>query len=195
MKPGDTQPQATLSNQAESTTTGLPRVTLQMGNVPVAATGVPVPDEVSWTAQEYITEDKSFIWYAGLAVFVIGGIVLDVLVLKSFFSVSALLLAIAVVLVMMSVRPPRSIQYHLSKEGLRVGERLYRLQEYKAFGVMHDGKGNTIFLTPVNRFTPGLSVYFPAQQGEQIVQVLSRYVPMQEVRMDIVDRIARLLRL
>lgn len=195
MKPGDAQPQAAPSNPPEPTTASLPRVTLQMGNVPVAPTGAPVPDEVVWTAEEYIAEDKSFLWYAGLALFVLGGIVLDVLVLKSFFSVSALLLAIAAVLVVMSIRPPRVIQYHLSKEGLKVGERVYRLQDYKAFGVMYDGKGNTIFLTPVNRFTPGLSVYFPEAQGEQIVQVLSRYVPMQEVQMDVIDRIARLLRL
>jgi hypothetical protein len=149
---------------------------------------------VMWQAKEYISPDKNAMWYLGLGVVVVAVILLDVFIIKA-YTVSLLILAIAAVLVVMSIRPPRVIDYTLSDEGLKVGEQQFNLNEYKSFGVVHDGKENSVLLIPIKRFKPGLSVYFPVESGEAIVDLLGSRLPMQEIHLDFVDRIVRMLRL
>lgn len=183
-------------SQNAPTTPQVPRVTLQAEGVPlVDGTRLAAPARpVTWQAKEYITPEKNIAWYVGLFLVVAAGIIIDVLFLKA-WTVSLLLVAIAAVLIVMTVRPSRDITYELSSKGLRVGDQLYSLSDYKAFGVIHDGKENSIFLIPVKRFKPGLSVYFPVESGEQIVELLGHYLPMQEIRLDFIDKVVRMLRL
>jgi hypothetical protein len=150
---------------------------------------------VSWTAQEYIHVDKNGLWYVIFALAVIALIALDIFVLRS-YTFSALVVVMAVALVIYSRRPPRTIQYTLSaKQGLYVGEKLYAFGDFKAFGLIKDGEHHSIMLLPTKRFAPGVSVYFPEEAGEQIVDILGTRLPMQTFKLDLVDTIVRTLRL
>ncbi|NLA42690.1 hypothetical protein GX865_00815 [Candidatus Saccharibacteria bacterium] len=176
---------------------GMPRVTINAGTVSMDAarsTDKSIPETVSWVAKEYIAAEKNAVWYTGLAVVVVAVIILDFFVLKA-WTVSFLILAIAAVLIAMSVRPSRDIQYKLTQKGLYIGEQFYDFADYKAFGVTHDGKENSILLIPVKRFRPGLSVYFPLESGEQIVDLIGQRLSMQEIKLDFVDQMVRMLRL
>ena len=174
----------------------MPRVTLTAGAVSMDSNRIEQaePQEVEWMAKEYIAPEKNTWWYVGLIAVVIAVIALDVFLLKA-WTVSFLIVAIAAVLVVMSVRPSRDIAYRLTRKGLFVGEQFYDFADYKAFGVTHDGKENSIFLIPVKRFRPGLSVYFPVESGEQIVDLVGRRLPMQEIKLDFVDKLVKMLRL
>lgn len=198
-------PQPPVSDYAPTSAEQVPRVTLGMGMIAsdeaLAAESpyaTPVQSKkdgaVHWKAKEYIAPEKNTMWYVLLGLVLVGVIALDVLFLKA-YTVSALFVAIAVAIVVMSVRPPRDIDYTLSEKGIHVGGQLYDLADYRAFGVLHDGKENSIMLIPVKRFRPGLSVYFPVQQGEQIVDILGQKLPMEELHLDFVDKIVRWLRL
>ncbi|MNY79362.1 hypothetical protein D3C86_2199690 [compost metagenome] len=50
-------------------------------------------------------------------------------------------------------------------------------------------------LIPVKRFLPGVTVYFPETLGEQIVDFLGARLAMQELHLDIIDKVVRKLRL
>ena len=201
--PETPQPQAppTLGESQPSTQRQTPVVTMTMGDIAIGGPRVDDmqsidPDAVvEWQAQEYITTDKNPIWYAGLGIFVVGSIALDVLLLQTFFTVSLLAIVIAIVLIVMHVRPARMIHYKLDGNGLSVDDQLYPLADYKSFGVLHDGKENTVHLIPVKRFKPSLQVYFPVESGEAIVDSLSARLPMEELHLDFVDRIVHLFRL
>lgn len=183
---------------ADAATRQTPMVTMSMGEIATeSTTAVPAGDGgvVQWQAQEYITTDKNPLWYAGLAVFVVAAVLLDWFVLKTFFTVSLLAIVIAAVVVVMHVRPARMLNYTLDDESLRIGDQVYPLSEYKSFGVLHDGKENSIHLIPVKRFRPSLQVYFPVESGEAIVDSLGARLPMEELHLDFVDRIVHLFRL
>ncbi len=185
-------PEVVASKEAQT----MPRVTINAGGVSMdtnRASSAPASD-VTWLAKEYIAADKNVVWYIGLAVVVVGVILLDFFVLKA-WTVSFLILAIAAVLIAMSVRPSRDIEYRLTNKGLYIADQFYDFAEYKAFGVTHDGKENSILLIPVKRFRPGLSVYFPVESGEQIVDLIGQKLPMQEIKLDFVDQMVRMLRL
>jgi hypothetical protein len=163
-----------------------------------AAPAVPeAPEEppVTWTAQEYVHPEKGSWWYVIFVIAVLGLIAIDVFLLKS-WTFSILVVVMAVALVVYIRRPPRDLTYALSKRhGLYVGEKLYNFEDFKSFGLIRDGNHYSIMLIPRKRFAPGVSVYFPAEAGEKIVDVLGQRLPMQELKLDAIDLVVRKLRL
>ena len=155
----------------------------------------PTKNPVTWTAQEYVHLDKSPLWFVIFIFVVLGFIAVDILLLKSYtFSVLVVVMAIAVVIY--TRRPPRTLTYALSaQQGLYVGERLYLFDEFKSFGLIRDNEHHSIMLIPRKRFSPGVSVYFPEASGEQIVDILGSRLPMEELKLDIIDIVVRKLRL
>ena len=102
----------------------------------------------------------------------------------------------AVAIVIYVRRPPRVLTYALSPvQGLYVGERLYHFDEFRAFGLIKDGENHSIMLIPRKRFSPGVSVFFPEEAGERIVDILGQRLPVEELKLDIVDVVVRKLRL
>lgn len=163
---------------------------------PVEAEKPAVDDEpVHWTASEYIHEEKNGVWFVLFAIVAMIFIAIDFLLLKSYtFSVLVVVMAIAVIIY--SRRPPRVIEYTLSgDQGLYVGEILHHFSEFKAFGLIKDNQHHSIMLIPVKRFSPGVSVYFPEEVGEAIVDILGARLPMETLKLDIIDVIVRKLRL
>jgi len=150
---------------------------------------------VHWTASEYIHEEKNGLWFILFAIVALAFIAVDILFLKSYtFSVLVIVMAVAVVIY--SRRPPRVIKYTLSgDQGLYVGENLYHFSEFKSFSLIKDDQHNSIMLIPIKRFAPGVSVYFPEEVGEEIVDILGARLPMGMLKLDLIDIIIRKLRL
>lgn len=155
------------------------------------------PDDppITWSAQEYIHLDKGPWWFILFAVVVLGLIALDIFFLKS-WTLSLLIIVMAIAVIVYIRRPPRTLTYALSpKQGLYIGEQLYSFDQFKAFGLIKDGDQDSIMLIPRKRFAPGVSVYFPEEAGERIVDILGQRLPMENLKLDAVDIIVRKLRL
>jgi hypothetical protein len=151
-------------------------------------------EPVRWQAQEYIQHDKSQWWFVLFAVAFVALMAIAVFLIKS-VTFNILVPVMAVALFVYVNRPPRILDYTLSRQGLHVNDHLYPFAEFKGFGVVHDGKEFSVLLLPVKRFKPGVSVYFPEAAGEAIVDMLGARLPMQDLHLDIVDRIVRKLRI
>ena len=148
---------------------------------------------VNWEAEEYLQRDKKTGWYIGFAVVVLVLVALSVFLQWWTFTVLVVLSAIA--LIIYSVRPPRKLHYSLSDKGLSEGNALYSFDTFKNFGVLKDDNNYAIVLTPRKRFSPRVTVYFPKESGEKIVDAFGMRLPMEEVKLDFLDRIVRMLRI
>lgn len=154
-----------------------------------------VETPVHWTASEYIDEEKNGLWFASFGLIVVAFIALDIFLLKS-YTFSVLVAVMAAAVIVYTRRPPRMIEYSLSgDQGLYIGEKLYHFSDYKAFGLIRDGEHHSIMLIPIKRFSAGVSVYFPEEVGEKIVDILGARLPMEPLKLDAVDIIVRKLRL
>lgn len=152
-------------------------------------------EPVHWTASEYIVEDKNTLWFVIFGIVALGLIAVDIFLLKS-YTFSVLVVVMAVALIVYSRRPPRVIEYTLSgDQGLYAGDKLYHFNEFKAFGLIRDRDQHSIMLIPTKRFSPGVSVYFPEEVGEKIVDILGARLPMETLKLDIIDILVRKLRL
>ena len=151
-------------------------------------------EAVNWEAQECIQLDRSKKWYValGLVSIVLAG--LSIWLGEWSFAVLVILAAVA--LVIYTVRPPRILHYSLSDTGLVEEGKTYSLDEYRSFGVIKVGtKQYAIALTPKKKLRPRNLVYFPRESGEDIVDFLGMRLPMEEINLDIIDRIAEWLRI
>lgn len=150
-------------------------------------------EPVHWQAAEYIHQEKNPLW------FVIFSLVVLVLIAGAIFvqawTFVALIPVMAVALFLYARRPPHEIDYVLSSKGLFINDVLHSFNEFKSFGVVRDADEYSIMLMPVRRFRPGLSVYFPENIGEAIVDLLGSRLPMQELHLDAFDRVVRALRI
>lgn len=151
-------------------------------------------ETVTWVAHEYIHQEKGALWFVVFAVVITVLIAVSLLLMNS-WSFAVLLAVIAVVVVVYSRRPPRELTYTLSDDGLVVDEKLHKFENFKSFGVIRDGDDFSVMLIPTQRFQPGITVYFPEESGEAIVDMLGSRLPMKDLKLDAVDRLVRLLRL
>jgi hypothetical protein len=151
-------------------------------------------EPVRWQAHEYIHHERSPGW------FILFSLVVVVLILLAIFLMQSITFAIlvpvmAAALLVYTHRPPRVLDYTLSRQGLHINDRLYPFAQFKGFGVIHDGLEYSVMLLPIQRFKPGVSVYFPEESGEAIVDMLGGRLPMQELHLDMIDKIVHKLRI
>ena len=156
-------------------------------------TELPQIAPIVWQDIEYIQHDKTPLWYVGFFIVVI--ILIVGAVLLQAWTFIPLIIVMAVALVIYTHRPPRLLSYSWSAKGLTINDQLHPTGEFKSFGVLQDGAHNALDFIPVKRFRPGLTVYFPAEVGEQLVDAVGAYLPMQDLRLDAFDKIIRKLRI
>jgi len=149
---------------------------------------------VHWQASEYIRHEKNAAWFVGLAIVAVAFVAIALFVLQS-VTFAILIPVMVAALVVYSRRPPRILDYTLSRQGLHINDRLFSFAEFKSFGVVRDGEEYSAMLVPTKRFRPGVWVYFPEEAGEAIVDMLGARLPMQELHLDLVDQVIRKLRL
>lgn len=160
---------------------------------PVTEQEVDLDDALTWTAHEYIHQEKGTLWFTIFAV--ISLVFLGAALFLQQWSFAVLIVVIAAVIIVSSRRPPRELTYSLTDDGLVIDGKLHEFSSFKSFGIIRDGEEFSVMLIPTQRFQPGVTVYFPEDAGEEIVDILGSRLPMKDLKLDAVDRLVRLLRL
>ena len=149
---------------------------------------------IKWEASEYIYHEKDFLWFLSVGIITLGFLAFSIFILNS-WTFAVLIAVMAAALIVYSRRPPRTLSYNLSAEGLHTGQQFHTFKEFKAFGVVQDGPLYSIMLVPTKRFAPMTAVYFAEQDGEKIVDIFGHHLPMEQLKLDFVDTLMRKLRL
>jgi hypothetical protein len=154
----------------------------------------PIEEPIHWQASEYVHREKDHIWLVLFILFTIALTCVAVFLIKS-LSFAVLVPIMAVALFIYTHRPPRMLDYTLSRQGLHINDKLFPFSEFKSFAILHGLDQYSIMLIPTKRFQPAITINFPEEVGEAIVDMLAPRLPMREVQPDIVDRIIRKLHL
>ncbi|MDO4508073.1 MAG: hypothetical protein Q4B65_01665 [Candidatus Saccharibacteria bacterium] len=148
---------------------------------------------VSWDAEEYIVRSRNAWWYVGLAVVTLG---LSALAFwLEGWTFLALVILSAITILISNLRPPRKLHYKLDSEGLTEGTKTYKYEDFRAFGILKEENHFSAILIPKKRFGLQVKVYFPMGSGEAIVDQLGARLPMEEVKLDFLDKIVNFLRI
>jgi ABC-type multidrug transport system fused ATPase/permease subunit len=156
---------------------------------------LPKTDEiVNWDAKEHIEYTNDAAWYTMMIAVALALLAVAIFLTHS-WTFAVLIVICVLALVIYVKRPPRDVHFSLSSEGLRIDDKLYDFDTFKAFGVLQDGEYYSIVLIPKKQFAASTSVYFPEDQGESIVDIFGAYLPMQDVKLDVIARLLRKLRI
>ncbi len=149
--------------------------------------------EVHWTASEYIDHQKSVLWYVVLAVatIVVSGVIY--LIGRDVLTVVAIVL-VAISFGFFASRPPRTLDYAIERRGIVIGDKLYPYSILRTFSIQPEKGFSSLQLIPLKRFMPAISVYYPPDQEEKIINALSNYLPHEERKPDPIDRLMRHIR-
>ena len=148
---------------------------------------------VSWQAEEYIVREHSTLWYLGL--FLVGAGLSVVAILLGWITFLILIILSCIAIFIFTLRPPRVIHYTLDQDGLTEEKQLHKYEEYRAFGILKEGEHFSAVLIPKKRFSISTKIYFPGDNGETIVDILGNHLPMEEVKLDFLDKIVNFLRI
>lgn len=148
---------------------------------------------VKWDASEFIDHQKSMVWVLPLALIAAVVATITYFLTRNFLSSIVLLMA-GVSFGVFAYQKPRTLTYVLRGNSLKVGQKNYSYDEFRTFSIMQEGGLYSIFLEPVRRFMPPLTIYFAPEDGEKIFDILARHIPHQEKMPDAIDRFMQRIR-
>jgi hypothetical protein len=160
------------------------------GNVPQSSAR---HENVEWTASEYIAHEKSPGWYLMLALAVAGFAAAVHLITDELIS-SVVIVVMGIAFGAFAARQPQELHYAINNTTLNIGNKSYSYGQFKSFTIVDEGPIHSIMLMPLQRFMPPLSVYFAPEDEDKIATALSSYLPYEDRKQDVVDRLMRKVR-
>ena len=148
---------------------------------------------VSWQSHEYTQYDKSPVWYVILLI--VTSVLIGLSILFNAWSFAVLIPIMVVALMMYAHRPPQTVNYTVSEQGLYINDTLHPMGEFRAFAVGKEMDHNSLVLIPIKRFRPSIKISFPDEVGESIVDVIGAFIPSQDFQIDLFDKIIQKLRI
>ncbi len=149
---------------------------------------------VSWSASAFIQHERGSSWYFAL----FGGAVLlsaiAYVLTKDLFSV-LIFIVLAVLIAFMVKRKPESVNYELRSDGVQIGPKFYQYSLFKSFSLSQDQGIRSINLTPLKRFMPPVSMFYPPDSEDEIMELLGNRLPQEQAKGEAIDRLARKLRI
>jgi len=158
------------------------------GAVPSAA-----PAGLRWEASEYVHHEKGWLWFVPVIVVALAFVALDIFLIRS-ITFSVLVIVMAITIIVFASRPPRIMHYEISPSSIQINDKTFAFHDFRYFGIIQEGPLYSALLVPNKRFMPAVNVYFPPENGEQIVDMLGARLPMEKVHLDIIDQVTRKLR-
>lgn len=149
---------------------------------------------IRWEAPEYTHHERSVGWYVVFGVVTLILAIAAILIIKS-ITFAILVPVMAVALIVYTQHAPEVLRYTLSRKGLHVNDKLFTYSQFKSFGIVDHNGMHSAVLVPRKRFQLGQTVYFPAEVGEQLVDMLAARLPMKELQPDALDRLLARLHL
>lgn len=143
----------------------------------------------SWRAYEFIEHRKGVEWYVSLAlVATILGIVLFLISSKDWVPVGVVAVT-AIAFGIFASRKPRELEYTVSLQGVQIAQRFYPFGSFKSFARVEEDGHPAIWLMPLQRFMPIISLYFKPEEEAQIIDALSISLPLEDREPGIVDHL------
>ena len=148
---------------------------------------------VQWNASEFIDHQKSAIWVLPVTFISLLIAATIYLLTKNIFSSVVVILA-GISFSVLAYQKPRTMSYSLFPSTIRIGQKTYSYDDFRTFSIMREGALYSVFLEPIKRFMPPITIYFAVEDGEKIFDTLAEHIPHQEKAPDAIDRLMQRIR-
>jgi hypothetical protein len=143
-------------------------------------------NEVSWSASEYIANQKNTAWFVNLGI--VSVVLTAVIFLLTRDIVSVISIAtLGIIVGVFAARQPHQLNYALDASGVHMGTKFYPYGTFKSFSVVPEGTFSHISLLPLKRFMPPIAIHFALEDEEKVINAIGDYLPYEEHKRDIVE--------
>lgn len=149
--------------------------------------------EVIWTASEFVDRHKPAGWYL-LFIVALGSIAGGIYFLTKDVISSGAIAVAGVLFIVLASHKPRQLSYRVDPSGITIGAKFYPFSDFKSFALHQEGAIGSINLMPLKRFMPDLTIYYPPEQENTILNILANYLPHDQRDEHQVDRMLRKIR-
>ncbi len=149
--------------------------------------------EISWTASEYISHEKNKMWHVYLFAIASVLVVLVYLISKDILAVIVIILS-AVAVSVYATKEPTQKTYTLDSTGLIIDNNAYDYSLFRSFSIVEEDAVDSIWLKPLKRTTPTTVIYFGKDDEDKIEKILSTYLPFEDRKLDLIDRVTKRVR-
>ncbi len=149
--------------------------------------------EISWTASEYISHEKNMLWHIYLFAIAVVLVVLVYLISQDKLAVIVIILS-AVAMSVYATKKPTEKTYSLGPDGLSIDNNTFEYSMFRSFSIVEEGAIDSIWLKPLKRTTPTIVIYFAIEDEEKIEKILSSYLPFEDRKLDLIDRVTKRIR-
>lgn len=150
-------------------------------------------NEIKWSASEFTQHEKNGGWYSML---IAGAIIVSVIVFiitREIISIVAIAV-LAVAIGIYGALKPRTLEYFINHDGISVGDKLYRFDQFKSFALIEGTAIPSIQLMPQKKLAIPLSIYLDPASLDDVIDVLGNYLPFEQKKRDFVDRLSSKLK-
>jgi hypothetical protein len=148
---------------------------------------------IEWSASEYVSHSKSPVWYMQLALIAVAVTGLAFFITRDFV-VAATIVVVAIIFGVAAGRKPRVLHYAIDNRGITISQKKYPYTMFKSFSVIQEGPIRSIFLMPIKRFNPPLSLYYPPEGEAAIIETIGSHLPQEAREQDRIDRLMHKIR-
>lgn len=149
--------------------------------------------KISWQAAEAILYKHNGQYYMVLISVVV--VLAGLCIWLQQWATIALVVLMALAIVVVNRKPSKLSRYEVSSEGVSVNGTVHSYNEFRNFGVRRDGGFWSLVLVPVKRFAQETTIFIKEDQGEEIVDLVAKFLPMEKLRTDIFGKITRFLQI
>jgi hypothetical protein len=147
-------------------------------------------DSIAWTASEFIDNSKNFNWYLVFFISILAISALVFLFTHSIFSAVAIFI-LGVAVSYMATRKPREVNYSVDGSGIMINKTDYPFSEFKSYSLVSESGLEHIILVSVKRFSPNKTIYFEPQDKDRIISLLGKFLPLEAVSNDPIDKLMK----
>ncbi len=147
-------------------------------------------EEISWTAPEYTTREKSRGWFLSITLIGGAGIIFSVILNNILFAVF-LFLAFFLLFVY-QIRTPRELQFSITKQGVLVHTRLFEYAHLQSFWIFqHETGENELSLISKKTAMPHIRIPLNKVDPDKIKKTLLLFIPEEHQEESLIDIVAR----
>ena len=147
---------------------------------------------ISWRASEFASSDKNSSWYLLLAIGSVIFAALTFLLTRQIFSV-IVILVLGITIAFYGRLKPRILDYTIDKNGIFAGNKYYSFSQFKSFSIIEDQAIPSIHLTPIKKLMMPLTIYISPAETDNIIEILGSFLPFENKKRDIADKISQKL--
>ena len=148
---------------------------------------------ISWSASEFIVHQKTTLWYVALGA--VSAVITVVVFVITNNILSGVVVAFACIAMgILAAKKPSIQNYEISEYGIKVGNQQYSYAIFKSYSVIDDGAISCIWLRPLKRLMPTVVMYYAPDDEQNIMDFLDNFLPQEDRKHDMLDRMSRRIR-